>query len=510
MFAAFPPRDLWFLALPALGLLYACLTVGRPRVRTGALCGLLFGLAFFLPLLPWIGVFVGALPWIALSVVMALYCTLFGVMATVVTRLPAAPVWFAVVWVAVEWLRSSFPFGGFPWGAAAFSQNTGLLLPVARWIGVPGLSFVVALAGAGLAQLTIAALRKDRSLLPAGVIATVVPLTAAAVAGLTMPDPHTGRHLQVAAVQGGVPRMGLDFNEQRRQVLDNHLRATMALKQDVDAGTRPHPEVVLWPENASDISPLDNPDAAEEIRSAVGLNDVPLLFGTLLVDHQDGRPTNSVLLWTENGGTPADAPTGRYDKHIVQPFGEYLPWRGFFSKFSSYADRAGDFKAGSGPSVLAVPTDRGDVVVGVSTCWEIAFDRAPRAAVREGAQLLYVPTNNATFGYTDMTYQQLAMSQVRAVETDRSAAVVATSGVSALITPDGRVVTNSRIFDPAVLSTNLPLRTDRTLAVRLGALPQLIVVVCALLGFLFAARRHTRFDTFWVRPDDEREGETRA
>ena len=332
--------------------------------------------------------------------------------------------------------------------------------------------------------------------------ALVVPLGVAGLAGLTAPDPHIGPTLQVAAVQGNVPRMGLDFNAQRRQVLDNHLRETRVLQAQVDAGTVPQPDVVLWPENASDISPLDNLDARQVVQTAVGALGVPLVFGSLLFG-DDGRPTNSVLVWSEDDGRPAQEPSARYDKHIVQPFGEYLPWRSFFRLFSSYADMAGDFQPGHGPSAIPVDTPAGTVDLGIATCWEVAFDRAPRQSVRDGAQLLFVPTNNATFGFTEMTYQQLAMSQVRAVETDRSVAVVSTSGVSALVEPDGRIVAESGIFTPDVLAAALPLRETITPAVRLAGWPKLIVLICAVLGFLYAVGRHTRFETFRVRPASE-------
>ncbi|UQE76770.1 MULTISPECIES: apolipoprotein N-acyltransferase [unclassified Gordonia (in: high G+C Gram-positive bacteria)] len=519
LYLAFPPIGLWLLAPVGLGLLYACLTLGRPGPKLGALTGFVFGLGFFLPLLPWIGVYVGALPWIALAVVCAGYLALFGAIATVTMRRRgprwtfgsagtgselsvAAPLWFALCWTAVEWLRSSFPFGGFPWGAAAFSQTEGFFLPFARWFGVPGLSFILALTGAGVAAVVIAL--AGRRIAPAAVACALVPLALAGTALGTAPSPTGGKTLEVAAIQGNVPRLGLEFNEQRRAVLDNHFRETLKLAEDVDAGRRPRPQVVLWPENASDISPLDNPDAAREIRAAVSATGVPIVFGTLLVGDDD-RPTNSVLVWgVEPGGLGAPAPSARYDKHIVQPFGEYLPWRSFFSMFSSYADMAGNFRAGTGRSVLPVQTNDGRVLLGVSTCWEVAFDRSPRRAVREGAQLLFVPTNNATFGKTHMTYQQLAMSQVRAVETDRAVAVAATSGVSALIAPDGRVLTNSEIFTPAILQAALPLRTGETLAVRLGVWPQVIALLATLAGFLSALARPTRFYTL---PDRKTRGQ---
>ena len=89
---------------------------------------------------------------------------------------------------------------------------------------------------------------------------------------------------------------------------------------DVEAGTLPRPDLVLWPENASDISPMANADAAQEITDASVSVGAPIVFGTLLADGPEGRPTNTVLVWDQQRG-----PVDRYDKHIIQPFGEYLP-----------------------------------------------------------------------------------------------------------------------------------------------------------------------------------------
>ena len=211
------------------------------------------------------------------------------------------------------------------------------------------------------------------------------------------------------------------------------------------------------------------------------------MIGTILFS-SDGNPVNSVLVLDPQQGI-----TDRYDKHIIQPFGEYLPWRGFFRMFSSYADLAGTFEAGSGPSVVRIPTRSGPVIAGVATCWEVAFDRAARASVDEGAQLLIVPTNNATFGRTAMTYQQLAMSQVRAVEHGRTVLVAATSGVSAIVAPDGTITSRSEVFTPAILADKVPLRSERTLATRLGPVPTIILCAAAVVALLVALATHTKF-----------------
>ena len=504
MWAAFPPRNLWFLAVVALGLL--AVVLGREiRVRDGALAGFLFGLGFYVPLLPWIGEYVGPLPWLALAAVLAAYTALFGSIATVSMRLPLPPLWFAASWTLVEALRSMFPFGGFPWGRTAFSQADGPLLPLASLVGATGLTFGTALFGASVAWVFVLGIRSwQRAPRPAteeshalsvgvvsGVVTVLLALAAPLLAILVTPasldrvlSPSTTR---VAIVQGNVPRLGLEFNAQRRAVLDYHVRETMKLAEDVATGRTPAPDFVLWPENASDISPLDNPDAEAEIEAAAKAVNAPIVLGTILIN-DDGSPRNSVIVWDPKRGI-----TDRYDKHIIQPFGEYLPWRGFFRLFSSYADMAGTFTPGGGPSVVRIPTRSGPVIAGVATCWEVAFDRAARASVDQGAQVLLVPTNNATFGLSSMTYQQLAMSQVRAVEHGRTVLVAATSGVSAIIAPDGTIIARTPLFVPATLSDRVPLRTQRTLATRLGAIPAIVVCVVAVAAFLAAVATHTRF-----------------
>ncbi|MGC4932283.1 apolipoprotein N-acyltransferase [Gordonia sp. DT30] len=510
MDSAFPPHNWWFMAVLALAVLYALLSAGQLRARTGAWIGFVFGLGFFIPLLPWIGVYVGPLPWLALAAVLAVYLALFGLCATLTMRLPIPPVWFALSWVLVEGVRSAFPFGGFPWGRVAFSQVEGPLLPLASALGAPGVSGAVALSAAAVVWLIQLVIRRDhvsdhrsRVLVRHAALAIVLALLAPVSAIALMPD-TIDRNVatsstRVAAIQGNVPRLGLEFNAQRRAVLDNHVRETMRLAEEIRAGRAEQPAFVAWPENASDIDPLANPDAAEEITAASVAVGAPILVGTLVFG-ADGRPTNTVLVWDGRKG-----PIGRYDKHIIQPFGEYLPWRPFFRMFSSYADMAGDLQPGQGPSVLTVPGRSGDVVVGVATCWEIAFDRAARAAVDQGAQILYVPTNNATFGRTSMTYQQLAMSQFRAVEFGRAVIVAATSGVSALIEPDGSMSAESDIFTPAILADRLPLSSHITIAARLGAWPERVAMVLALVALLFAVAMRTRFTQRFtaVRPHQE-------
>ena len=511
MCVSFPPTGWWWSAIVAIALLSWVLTRADTTPIGGLGYGFLFGMAFYLPLIPWISGLVGVPPWILLAVLQSVFTALFGMLGALVVRSPGWPLALALVWSLYEWLKSNLPFGGFPWGVVAFGQTDGPLLVLARIGGAPLLSFAVALLGTSLCALLIEIAKRLRHdtgsggpqavpdgpvpngrvpdgpvpngravwdvIVPAVLIVAVFALTALAAPGLRRSGIPGGDEptITVAAVQGNVPRLGLDFASQRRAVLDNHVQQTLKLAEDVEAGRAPQPQFVIWPENSSDIDPLLNDDAAAEIETAAQAIGVPILVGTVLArpDRTPDNPiaTNTVLVWD-----PAAGPGERHDKRIVQPFGEYLPWRSFFSHLSSYADRAGYFVPGDGSAVL----HPGGIPVGVATCWEVIFDRALRESVRNGAEVIAVPTNNATFDQA-MSEQQLAFARLRAVEHNRWVIVAGTTGISAVIAPDGRELARTEFFTPAYLDVEVPLRTAASPATTWAEPLQWLLVAAAIV-----------------------------
>nr|WP_265868908.1 apolipoprotein N-acyltransferase [Streptomyces sp. SKN60] len=500
LFLSFPPRPLWWLALPAFALLGWTLRGRRPRAGFGL--GYLAGLGFLLPLLVWTGEEVGPLPWVALAAVSALFVGAVGLGIALVSRLPAWPVFAAAVWVLGEAARARVPFGGFPWGKIAFGQADGVFLPLAAVGGTPVLGFAVALCGFGLyevlrlvlARRAAARTRTEeqeaapapttaRGPLLAAALAVLVPVTGALAALPLVSDAPEDGTATVAAVQGNVPRLGLDFNSQRRAVLDNHANRTRELAAAVKAGKEPQPDFVLWPENSSDIDPYANADAYQVIDEAVREVNAPTVIGAVIAP-ETGKLRNTLIQWN-----PGKGPVAEYDKRHVQPFGEYIPMRSFVRLFSSDVDRVRrDFGAGGKVGVF----DLAGTKVGLATCYEAAFDWAVRDTVTHGAQLITVPSNNATFGRSEMTYQQLAMSRVRAVEHSRSVVVPVTSGVSAIIRPDGTVVAKTEMFTPDVLVEKVPLRSSLTPATRMGTLPEALLVAVAVAGLGWSVTRSVR------------------
>ncbi len=489
LYAAFPPVGAWWAAPFAVALLLA--VVDGRRLRTAFGLGVVVAVAYQWPLLHWTGEYVGAV-WLLLLVALAVVVAVPIMATTLVARLPWAPLWQACVWTAGEAVIERWPFDGFPWAKLAFGQPDGVYAPLASLGGAPLVTFAVALSGAGLWALVRAVRDRGRLAVTGALVAVLVgPLAGLATLPAVRADPP-GPTITVAAVQGNVPRAGLDFNAQRRAVLDNHVRETRILAGQVRAGVLLRPDLVIWPENASDIDPLRNGDARAEIQAVTDEVGVPVVVGAVLSGTRgaDGvlmqGPRNAAVVWT-----PSQGPGATYVKRHLLPFGEYIPLRGIAEQLSPLVDRVTDFEPGTGSGVLPA----GPARLGVVTCYEVVFDDAVRDAVRGGADLLTVPTNNATYGYTDMTYQQQGMSRLRAIEHDRAVVIAATSGQSAIIAPDGGITAHTgALFTPGLLVETVPLRTTTTLATRLGPLPELILAAAGILAAAagIAARRRAR------------------
>jgi apolipoprotein N-acyltransferase len=444
------------------------------------------GLVFMVPLLSWTGIYVGPLPWLALAVTEALYFAVLGAAAAVTSRLPGWPVWTAALWVADEALRGRWPLGGFPWGRLGFSQVDGPFTALAAYGGVPLVSFAVALTGTLLAATFLALTRalRDR---PTGLrVAVLALLGALAVplvgwgAGLPLAGASLtagGPTRTVAVIQGNVPRAGLDFNAQRRAVLDNHAAQTQELAAAVARGDAAQPDLVIWPENSSDIDPYRNDDAAAVITRAARAIGAPILVGAV-VEGPGRFISNTGIVWD-----PVTGPGDTYVKQHPVPLAEYVPARSFFRFFSSDVDRVHDFAHGTEVGNL----DVGGAAVGDVICFEVAYDGLVSGVVDGGAGMIVVQTNNATFGFTDESEQQLAMSRLRAVEFGRTVVVAATSGISAVVAPDGSLVHRSQLFTPDSFVAEIAQRDSRTVAERLDAGPEWVLTALGVGAVLAVA-----------------------
>jgi len=481
LYASFPPAGIWPLAVLGPALLVLALTGRSLRGSFG--CALVFGLAQFVPLLSWL-INLAWYAWAALAGSEAVIFALLAIGQRLLLRLPCWPVAVAGWWVLVEGVRDRWPYA-FPWGRLAMSQS---VAPDVRWVafgGVPLLSFLIALTGAMLAGAVLAWMGPEGRGRWVASAAAVVTAGVVLAGGLLPADPVGGAPTaQVAAIQGNVPRArNLPQLINDTQVTQNHAEATLKLAAQVKAGRLAQPDLVIWPENATDQDPFQTPVIYATIASAVNTVRRPVLVGEVLNDPR----RNVGQLWL-----PRRGPTTSYVKRQLVPFGEYIPFRGIISSFSDLpALQPIDFTAGRRPVVLGVGKIRlGDVI-----CYEVSFDNLVRSEVNAGANLLAVQSNDADFeidGQLGETQQQTAMARIRAVESDRAVVYASTTGESTIIAPDGSLIAHSGVWRQAILDARVPLVSHRTLADRVGAWPEYVIIMLTVLALAWAAVRALR------------------
>ena len=481
---AFPPYGQWWIA--PFSVAANVVAVRGTRWWFAFLLGLVQGLAFFIPLLKFVEV-AGTDGWFILAAWCSLWIGLMSIVVMLVQRLPFWPLWIVCAWILQEMLRSRVPFGGFSWGRLAFGASDAPVTSLASLGGAPLLTFLLALMGALLVWVVMRARHQDFVRAGIGVagaaaivvIGIVLPLPTAAEAG----SPY------IAVIQGNTADIGMSAFDQARAVLDNHVKETKRLAEQVAAGEAQQPQLVLWPENASDMDPYSNPSVYSEISSAAQAIGVPIVIGAVI--GYPGDPTrvaNAGIVWD-----PVTGPGEFYIKRHPVPFGEYVPFRDILAKLISRFERVPrDFGAGTWPGVLTA----GGVTIGDVICYEVAYDDIVHDAIAGGGQVLVVQTNNATYMGTHQPDQQWAITRLRAVEHGRSTLVAATTGISGWITPDGAVVQELPLMQSDNFVGAIPLRDTLTLSDRLSYWPEYLASLAAVIAAIWAVvtRRRLRRD----------------
>jgi apolipoprotein N-acyltransferase len=513
-----PPWGFWILAFPAAGLLWWRLGGLRPRTRLWA--GYLAGLGCYVPGLMWARAFTlpGAIVLIAVEAVFTALACLAVPASPVGARALAFP---AALTLAEAW-RMAWPFGGLPLGGVFLGQAGGPVLGVARLGGPLALTAVVYLGGVGVAALVEALVRAvrdggrarrfarvDPTLMPdsprptreteqskgirslmtdalagcgplirAGTIAVIVVL-AVAVAADHAPD--GGRPVgtvSAAAVQGGGARGFRKSQINPAVVLAAQMAATRSLEQG-DHGQSP--QLVLWPE---DVVSLDTPlSQSPEEGVLAGL--ARALHTTLVVGVTETVSTtafrNEVVAWGPDGTL-----VSRYEKVHRVPFGEYVPYRSFFSHLANLSAVPLDAIPGTGTGLLPTPA----APLGAMVSFEVFYANRGRSSVRAGAQLLIVPTNTSSYGTAQVPTQEIAASEVQAVQQGRDLLQAAPTGYSAAITHRGVLLDRSVLGARQIVTATLDRRDGTTLYVRYGDLPVLLLAGAALIaGWMVAGRR---------------------
>ncbi len=409
--AAFAPIDQWWCAPLALAIFLARIVRSdKPYLHT-----FVFAATFNALLLHWTSTYVGSLPWLLL----VLLQSIFYLPLAIVRKWGIAT--FPFIYFVLEELRNHFPFGGFGWARLAYSQADA---PYARLASAGGawlLSAMVLLLATSLLYLF------SKRFVP--VLLSLLPILLV----FYFPSPNIIGYTSALLVQGNVPSYGLDFNSRAKAVFEYHIAETeRALKTQNQAL-----DFILWPENSVDVDPFTNTEVGKKLNQISNESKVPVIIGAVV--GAAPKLFNQSILWRPDSKSA-------YTKQHLTPFGEYIPLRALARIVSPFVDKVADFASGTEDIVFSI----GKAKVVPIICFELIDDQLMAAAARR-SNILVVQTNNATFGSSAQSDQQLSMTRIRAIEHQRNILSVSTTGKSAHIGYDGKIIESTKIQSNAHL-----------------------------------------------------------
>lgn len=458
------------------GLVALVLGTAQRRIGWAMWSALVWGCVFFLPHIYWAKISVKSVaPWLALGLIQVFYVVAWaGLIAG--SRRWTGSLWvrvpfFALTWAGVEQLRGCFPYTGFPWAYVAYSQvdsPLGRLAKLGGEVAVSGATMAVAVLLAAAFSLSSQQVGKRPRLIAGGVAVLIflLPFT------IPLPKAATSGKLGIAAIQGNV-QSEQDFADPI-MITNNHVAETEDALRNI--GPQNKVDLLVWGENALSADPRQDPQNAQAVQNLQKLFKTPLLAGA--VAYKDKYRYNDYLEFNTQGKAVES-----YTKQVPVPFGEYIPNRSFYAKLTKDVNQISvDMLPGHKPAVLSVPISRlgREVKIGTGICFEVAVDWVMRGAVKNGAEILVVPTNNTTFGYSGESDQQLQMLRFRAIEYGRSGVQVSTQGKSGIVLPDGTLVDYTQLFKPDYLYDMLPLRTGLTPAVTLAPILRWLAIAAVV------------------------------
>ncbi len=496
-----PPWGLWPLAFVGSGLLFWRL--GGLGLRARLLGGWVAGLGCLGPGLAWAQTF----NWYGAVILIVVEALFMAVAAACVPARRGRIVAFVGAFTLLEAARADWPFGGLPMGGVYLGQAGGPVLGTAR-LGGPLLMAALVWAGGAAGALALGALlarpglvgrtRPElaalsrlghpvgparRSMEPRwrfgqGAIAALAALAVVAIVIVGDQAPDGGAPVgtvRVAAVQGG-GRRGVHVGPiAPGAVLDGQLRATEPLAKADTA----HAALVVWPE---DVLSLDQP-LAHAPQARVMSELAQALHATVLAGITRAVSktafVNTIVAWGPDGKV-----VGTFEKVHRVPFGEYVPFRGFFSHFANLSGVPLDAVPGHGDGLMHTPAGP----LGLLVSFEIFFADRGRSATQAGAELLIAPTNTSSYASGQVPGQSVAAARVQAVENGRDLVQAAPTGYSSIIDRRGTVLERSTLGARQLLVADVALRRGRTLYVRWGDLPVLVLGALLLLaGWIRAA-----------------------
>jgi len=492
----FPKANLSYLVFFAL--VPWLVSMGSMTSRESFYSGFITGFFYFITLIYWIvptlHEYGGLHLALAVStlILLCFYLSLYpAIFAYLLKRMGVnywiAPIAAACVWSGLEYIRT-YAFTGFSWGALGYSQYTNLLLiQIADFSGVYGVSFLIVLINYLLADLWLS-LKKGlykKHIVP--IVYTAIVFFGAIFYGNQKIDIlnaqiENAQKPTLRLVQGNI-KQNLKWSEEFKiQTLEKYIHLSQReLKKD---GTRIKPDLVIWPETALPFYYGLDKNLSNQVDQCVRALKTNFLIGSPAFE-RDGKLTkfyNRAYMLNRYSII-----MGTYDKNHLVPFGEYVPFGDYLAFLGKLTAQAGDFSTGDktfkplkfNEHTLKVTHNlKVTHKTGVLICFEILFPSIASRFVKNGADILVTITNDAWFGHTSAPMQHFSIAVFRAVETRRTIARAANTGISGFIDPKGEILETTALFTDQIVTRQVPALNQISFYTKYGD----IFAICSIIA----------------------------
>ena len=480
-FLSFPPFDFWYLIFPALYLFYYSLLTKEKSF----LSGFIFGCVAYGVIL--LGIqSIGLEAWIPLTILMGSMYGLFAKLFSFLNVKSENNFYVLLSALAIfDLLRAYFPFGGFPWGFPSTVLLTGPIdSPIFfgmhlyfKNFGPTGSSLLIQSFPLIIA-LGVLSKNKQRNYFKNYIIFSLIIFTIIIFNLLVSDYQNTqieSSELNITIVQGNSPCPGAKnrCSNERQRIYDSHLSQTQSLDGNFD--------LVVWPESSTGFN--NDPGIHTRVQNditteATRLDSYFLIGGDRPVENQ----------YFENYGIFINKDGEIVDQYLKQhpvPFGEYIPFRKYLEWIPPLALVPRDMVKGDGQKIFMV----NDTKISTVISFEGSFQRYIRNSVQDGAELVVILTNQASYGESGMSDQFILMSRANAISNERPIVHAAITGKSAFIDYNGKVISKTELFETETLTEKLEVSKAETPYSKYGNYLNYIFIV---FGASVFARRFIR------------------
>jgi len=357
-------------------------------------------------------------------------------------------------WTLIEWLRG-WLFTGFPWLSLGYSQIDSVLGNYAPLLGIYGVTWLVILT----AGLLLYAWNHKYAPWSLWSLLLVIWFSGWLLGSVSWNQP-TGHPLKIALIQGNVPQEFKWDSHYQFQSMQRYLKLSQAQRSA---------DIVVWPETAIPLFYHQATDFIKELVNEGNQHHTDFLIGVPVLE-QDNRYFNSIMSLSAQPGF-------YYKRHLV-PFGEYIPLKAIFGEFLKFLEvPLSEFSAGAPQQANLYA---GGQWVGLSICYEDVFGELVRTSLPKATLLVNV-SNDAWFGRSIAPHQHLEIARMRALENGRYLLRATNTGISAVIDPQGQIVTRSPQDEIYTLTATVQPYQGMTLYARFGNKPILFLLMSSLL-----------------------------